>query len=81
MRAAVALFSPRALAGIMGVDGKGGYAIPFFTRVGGDHARWEGSRAPLGLGSRNHSLFRVGREHDILIHVRIAIGHLVPRGQ
>ena len=22
-----------------------------------------------------------GREHDILIHVRIAIGHLVPRGQ
>ena len=65
----------------MGVDREGGYAIPFLTRAGGDHARWQGSRAPLGLGSRNHSLFRAGREHDILIHVRIAIGHLVPRGQ
>lgn len=62
----------------MGVDREGGYAIPFLTRAGGDHARWQGSRAPLGLGSRNHSLFRAGREHDILIHVRIAIGHLVP---
>ena len=62
----------------MGVDRDGGYAIPFLTCVGGDHARWEGSRAPLGLGFRNHSLFRAGREHDILIHVRIAIGHLAP---
>lgn len=35
MRAAVALFVPRALAGIMGVDREGGYAIPFLTRAGG----------------------------------------------
>ena len=70
-----------ALAGIMGVDREGGYAIPFLTRVGGDHARWEGSRAPLRLGSRNHSLFRAGWEHVVLIHVRIAISHLVPAGR
>ena len=56
-------------------------ALVRITRVGADHARWQGSRAPLGLGSRNHSLFRAGRKHDILIHVRIAIGHLVSRGQ
>lgn len=39
MRAAVALFVPRALAGIMGVDREGGYAISFLTRVGGDRMR------------------------------------------
>lgn len=50
MRAAVALFVPRALAGIMGVDREGGYAIPFLTRVGGgDHARWQGSHALGGI--------------------------------
>lgn len=60
MRAAVALFVPRALAGIMGVDREGGYAIPFLTRVGGDHARWEGSfpttRFALPVPRGSHAL-------------------------
>ena len=85
----------------MGVDREGGYAIPFLTRVGGDHAlggivSYNPVRTPRSAGITragrdrvrlldsdlvNHSLFRAGREHDILIHVRIAIDHLVPRGQ
>ena len=60
MRAAVAPFVPRALAGIMGVDREGGYAIPFLTRVGGDHARWEGSfpttRFALPIPRGSHAL-------------------------
>ena len=44
MRAAVALFVPRALAGIMGVDREGGYAISFLTRVGGGITRVKGDR-------------------------------------
>lgn len=47
MRAAVALFVPRALAGIMGVDREGGYAIPFLTRAGGGGTRVKGDRVCL----------------------------------
>ena len=48
MRAAVALFVPRALAGIMGVDREGGYAISFLTRAGrGGITRVKGDRVCL----------------------------------
>ena len=44
----------------MGVDREGGYAIPFLTRVGGDHARWEGSfpttRFALPVPRGSHAL-------------------------
>ena len=50
-------------------------ALAGITRAGRDRVRL------LDSDLVNHSLFRAGWEHVILIHVRIAIGHLVPRGQ